>query len=85
MEIEFLANVKLSLFMKDYIEESIDFFGEDLIVRVSSPAKKGFKNIHESSTRLENKDAEILNSIVAKLLWLPKGGRPKIDPVVSYL
>ena len=28
MDIEFLADGKLPLFMKNYIEESIDFFGE---------------------------------------------------------
>ena len=31
MDIEFLADGKLSLFMKDYIEESIDLFREKII------------------------------------------------------
>ena len=46
MDTEFLADGKLSLFMKDYIEESIYLFGEELIKKVSSPAKKGLHNIH---------------------------------------
>ena len=41
MDIEFLADGELSLFMKDYIEESIYLFVEDLSTKVSSPAKKG--------------------------------------------
>ena len=39
----------------------------------------------ESSTILEKKDAEIFHSIVTKLLWVAKGGRPDIDPVISLL
>ena len=54
--------------MKDYIQVSIDLFGEEISTNISSPAKKGLQNIYESSTRLEKKDADILHSLVAKLL-----------------
>ena len=52
MDIQFLADGKLYLFMKDCINESIDFFGEDISTNISSPAKKCLQNIDESSTRL---------------------------------
>ena len=68
MDIEFLANIKLSLFLKYCIEELIDFFGEELSMDVSSPENKGLQNIYEISPRLENKYAEILHSIVAKII-----------------
>ena len=71
--------------MKAHIEESIDLFGEELITNVSSPEKKGLKIIYESSTRLEKKYEDILHSIVAKLLWVAKRGRPDIDPTISFL
>ena len=61
--------------MKYYIEVSIGFFGEEIITTVSSPAKKGLQNIDESSTRLENKYADNLHYIVAKLLWIAKKGK----------
>ena len=54
------------LFVKDYIKESIHLFVEDLSVKVSSPLNNGLHNIYESSTRLENKYAEILHYIVEK-------------------
>ena len=38
--------------MKDYIEELIDLFGEELSATSSSPTKKGLHNIDESSTIL---------------------------------
>ena len=85
MDIEFLVHGKLSLFMKDYIEESIDLFREKISTKVSSPEKKGLQNVDEGSTRLEKKDAEIFHSIFAKLLWVEKWGRPDIDPSISFL
>ena len=78
MDIELFADRKLSLFMKDYIEESINFSERRY-------AKKGLQNIEKSSTRLENKDADILHSMVEKLLWVAKWGTPKIEPKISLL
>ena len=66
MDMEFLSNGKLSLFTKDYIEESIDFFGEEISVTVSLSANKGLQNMDKSSTTLEKKDADILHYIVEK-------------------
>ena len=85
IDIEFLAKVKLYLFMKDYIEESIDLFEEKLSAALSSPSKRGMQNIGESSTRLEKKDADILHSIVAKIIWVEKSLRPDIEPYISFL
>ena len=45
----------------------------------------GMQNIDQSSTILDKKDADILHSIVAKLLWVSKRERPDIDPVISFL
>ena len=53
--------------------------------KVSSPVKKYLQNIDESYTRLEKKYADILHSIVAKLLWVAKRGRPDIQTAISFL
>ena len=45
-------------------------FGEELSAMVSSPTNNGFQNIDKISTILEKKDADILQYIVAKLLWI---------------
>ena len=60
-------------------------FGEEISTKVSSPEKKGMQNVHESSTRLENKYADIFHSILAKLLWVAKRGRHDIKPAISFL
>ena len=85
MDVEFSADGKLSLFMKDCIEESIGFFGEELSANVSSPAKNGLQNIYESSPIPEKKNADILHSIVAKILWVEKVVMPNIEPDISLL
>ena len=54
-------------------------------MKVLSPEKKGLKKIYESSTRLEKKDSDILHSIVEKLLWVAKRGRPDIDTAIYFL
>ena len=43
------------------------------------------QNVDESSTRLEKKDADIFHSMVAKLIWVAKRGRPDIDPAIFFL
>ena len=52
---------------------------------VSSPEKKCFQNIGDISTIMEQKDAEILHSVVAKLLWVSKGERPDIETYILFL
>ena len=46
MDIEFLGNGKVLLFMKDYIGELTALFNEDLDATVSPSAKKGLQNIN---------------------------------------
>ena len=83
MDIELLFNWKSSLFIKDYIKESIDLFGEELNAAVSSPARKGLQNIDKNSTRLE-KYAETLYSIVAKLIWVEKVEGPTLRHIYCF-
>ena len=42
-------------------------------------------NVDESSTRLEKKDSDIFYSMVEKLLWVSKRGRPDIETAISFL
>ena len=71
--------------MNYYIEESIGLFREDLRMTESSPKNKGLQNIDESYTRLEKKDADILHSIVSKIICVAKRGRSVIEPDISFL
>ena len=85
IDIEFLEYDESYFLLKDYIEESIGLFGEEISTKISSPAKKGIQNIYKSSTKLKRKCVDIFHSIVAKLPWVAKGGRTDIDPAILFL
>ena len=72
MDIEFLGNGIVLLFMKYYIDYFIASFGKALGVKLSSPAKKGLKNINKISPSLDKKEADTLHDIATKILWVAK-------------
>ena len=43
--------------MKDYIEEQLTSFGKALDAKVSTQAKKSFKNINENSQILDKQES----------------------------
>ena len=47
--------------------------------------KKGPQNVDNSSKRPEKRDSDIFHSIVAKLLWVEKRGRPNIETSIPFL
>ena len=70
--------------MKDYIEEVIEDFGEDVTKKVATPAARWLFNSGHSR-KLPSKKAERFTSIVAKLLWVCQRGRPDCMPSIAYL
>ena len=60
-------------------------FGEELSAKVQSLANEGLQNIDSNFTRPEKKNADTLHSIVAKLIWVSKRGRTKIELDILFL
>ena len=85
MDIEFKKDGTVSINMKDYIIEASEVFGEDVTINVSSAATGKLFVIDENSPKLENDKSDKFHSIVAKLLWVMKRGRPDIETVISFL
>jgi hypothetical protein len=71
--------------MKDYVEEAIKDFGEDVSKHVATPAKKDLFEIDERSPRLDTKSADHFHRIVAKLLYIAKRGRIDIQLAIAFL
>ena len=72
--------------MRDQLKEAFDMFGEELEGRVATPANKNlFVSYDGSSPELDENRSEIFHSVVAKLLFIMKRGRPDIETAVSYL
>jgi hypothetical protein len=69
--------------MSSYVEEAIKQFPETILKRASTPANKNLFIIDEDSAVLQQSKVEI--SIVAKLLYISKRGRPDIQLGVAFL
>ena len=84
MRIKFIGN-EVHISMKDYIREAIDIFPEPTNMKVTSPAKKNLFEINNKAEKLTKINSELYHSIVAKLLWVMKRGRPDIETAIAFL
>ena len=75
MGIEFIGDGKVNTLMKEYLEESIVDFGEDLGKKANTPAKGNLFTIDEDSEDLDGEKSERFHHIVLKLLFVSKRAR----------
>jgi hypothetical protein len=69
--------------MRSYIEDILEMYGKD-IKECVTPAKTNLFTINQSPL-LNKQDKELFHSIVTKLLYLGKRGRPDILLAVQFL
>jgi hypothetical protein len=85
MLIELLGDGKFSIDVSDHLNEACEDFGEDLSKKTSTPATKRLHFVNVRSPKLDEEKATKFHSIVSKLLWTAKRGRPDIDTTISFL
>lgn len=85
MDIEFNDDRSVTISTPEYIDEAIEHFGEDVSIKVISPATKNLFEVDEASTPLDRKKQDIFHSVVARLLWIMKRSRPDLETAVSFL
>jgi hypothetical protein len=85
MDMEFHTDGTTTIKMKEYIKEAIADFGENIVRRAATPAKKNLFDIDEDSKALEGPGRDTFHSIVAKLLYVSKRGRLDIQLAVAFL
>jgi len=85
MRVTYHDNKTASISMKSYLEEAIHEFGEDCSKRVTTPAKKDLFHIDTNSPGLGTARRVLFHSIVAKLLYVCKRGRPDIQLATMFL
>ena len=72
--------------MKDQVMETVQAFGEPIDGVVTLPAVKYLLNVPEEDDELDNERKERFRSVVAKLLYIMKKGRPDLKPAaVAFL
>ena len=85
MDVTIRKDRKVEISMKKQIEEAIDWFGETISNKPVTPANKNLLSVNNDATPLNERKQDIFHSIVAKLLYIAKRGRPDIETTVSFL
>jgi hypothetical protein len=85
MNITFLPNKTVRINMVDYITEAILDLGDDVSMSATTPALKNLFEIHEDAAPLAQPKSDLFHSIVAKLLYVTKRGRPDILLAIAFL
>src|SRR5210317_2066024 len=85
MDVEFFDGGSVHFLMADHIQEAIDDFPEDLGRAVPNPAAKGCFDVDPNSELLPEPRRKCLYSLVQKLLWITKRGRPDIMVPIAFL
>jgi hypothetical protein len=85
MKIEFLKGGKLSIDTSEYIKEAIKDFKEDVSKTVNSAAAHSLFSVDVRSAPLCCTKGDSYHSVVAKLLWVMKRGRPDIKTAIAFL
>jgi hypothetical protein len=85
MNFTFLPHQTVRINMRDYIQEDISDFHEDVTKGATTPANKNLFDISTNALPLNPKQAEIFYSIVAKLLYVAKRCRPDILLAIAFL
>ena len=71
--------------MWQYIEEAIEVFGQPLTRSAATPAMKGLFDFEDKSKQLSEEKKERFVSVVMKLMWVAKRGRPDTELTTSFL
>lgn len=76
---------KLHIDMRDQVSEIIQDFSLDIKGTVSSPATRSLMTIDEEVRSLNKSQSKEFHSVVAKMLYLEKRGRPDLEPSIAFL
>ena len=85
MNISFIGDNKVKLTMKNYLEEAIQTFGEDILAGAATPANRNLFVVNNDLPSLETERAEIFHHVVAKLLYVAKRARVDIQLAIAFL
>jgi hypothetical protein len=85
MNIKFNEDGTATIKMKEYIQEAIADFGEDITRTAATPAKRDLFEVNEESPALKGEKRETFHSVVAKLLYVSQRGRMDVLLPVVFL
>ena len=78
-------NKKLTVDMKEYLEESVKEFPEECNKAISTPAALHLFDVNTDQKKLDTNKKTTFHRLVAKLLFVSKRGRPDIQVAIAFL
>jgi len=85
INIKFRDDGTFIILMKDYLEESIEEFGEDIVESTTSPAQKSLFIVDPNSELLDKSRSKRFHSIIEKLFYVPNRARVDLKLVIVFL
>mmetsp|Transcript_16444 Transcript_16444/g.46750 ORF Transcript_16444/g.46750 Transcript_16444/m.46750 type:complete len:280 (+) Transcript_16444:460-1299(+) len=85
MTLDFSSPGKVSINMRDYVDNILEEVPSDMDGVATTPAADHLFKVNPEPVLLEKKQAEFFHSLTAKLLFLAKRGRPDIQTAVAFL
>ena len=85
MKLRFPGYGTVLINMREYIKEAIDTFNQSLTRSAATLAMKGLFTVDEQSKPLLEEKMERFVSVVIKLLWVGKCGRPDTEWTTAFL
>jgi hypothetical protein len=70
MSLQFKNDRTVTIQMKDYLQESIDESGLNVVHEAATPAKGSLSDVDSESPLLEGEEFDTFQSVVAKLLYV---------------
>ena len=85
MNILFNKKSTVDIIMKEYLEEDIEDFGEDIVSVTTSPTQKSMFIVDKRSDKLGKVKLDRLHSITEKLLYLSNRVRLDIKLTIAFI
>ena len=85
MDIECPGNGTVEIGMKHYLDEALEAFPDEITGTATSPAAEHLFDVDDTCEPLPESRRKILNSIVAKLLYVATKGRPDLYVPIAFL
>ena len=85
MKFVFNDNGGVMIDMKDYVQDMVNEYPDELHGKSKTPANEKLFKVNENSKKLDTKKAETFHTMVAKGLFLSKRSRPDIQIAIAFL
>ena len=83
IKLRFPGDGTVRINMREYITEAIEAFNQALIRSTTAPAMKGLFTLDDQLKPLSDEKMECFVSVVMKLLWVGKRGRPDTELIIE--